>query len=912
MNNQQTTITSYTRVSCNIPVPTSDGFLNYHLIDLLPGSINTQFWRQLIPALNVIFEELPALDISSDSLAKYATDPSNEYEVTHKILENLFLNVRLSLSKNREADTSFRDSTTLSLDNKSQRKTVSNQSTYLARVKSEAGLQAFSFDSEVESSNSPKKLLVPPNSNFTISGETTCDVCTSLARDDIQILVDTIAHLQLLLVQDIISRSRDLEDDESKAYSYALKALEEYIPSTSTSHEELIPEVSSTSGFENVFYCAGAVVRKESSASNLYTSVSLTDCTTEYDAAVKLLNVSSVPYRVSDPPKVFADNRTYLFVSEDESVSAHIRTSSGYRIVTNTTSTYSKDGDPHPPGQIITIYPTTPDNGGAWSFIKIGLRDAIGPLLSVVGISLILSAATLIPAFLIDQLTSLYIPYGNYYSLIFFGLSAIAVLGITYIIQLLQARYLVRFELITDSNLQTMMVDRFLRIKVDEVASFSPGSLQNRIMGISQLRSTITSNLTPILTAYLSVIFNFVYLFVFSWQLSLLVMAAGALLGTATFLAAQQRLVYFKQLTELDGKLLEYTNDSINGIQVLRSTGTTDELLSRFTKVVKPLISAIFNATRLLNRVDTLSGSTTYILYIFLLPFAYHLSHTGDSGGRVLTIGATVSFLTCTQTFLSSFESAIDKTISSYVQVSTYWSRAMDILHLPAEPSRLESTPKSFDGSLTATQLGFIYPSKSNLKNRPVFNGLSFSLTPASTTLVVGPSRSGKTTLLSVLSSLHDTYNGTITASGHDINTMSPRVYRSYISNVPQNLIMKQGSLKSNISSGVSVSSDEITRLLEIFGLNDYIESLPMKLGTVVSPKASSVPVEYKKRLFLLRAALKRSKYIFIDDSFSGLPPSDVQKILNHFTSSGATVLATSSNDTLSNLFDQTISLDKS
>ncbi len=910
MTIQPSSITYYTRVSCNIPVPTSDGTLKYHLLDLLPGSIDSSFWRQLIPTLNIAFEELPALDVAAASLSKYASDPGNEYEVTRKILDNLYLNVRLSLSKSRQADISFRESSTLSVDAPTQRKIISNQSLYLARIESEKGLQAFSINDEVGAVNAPTRLLLPSGSSVTIFGQTSCNILTTLSNDDIQTLVDTIAHLQLLLVQDIISRSRKLEADESKAYSYALQALEEYIPPSLNKSDSTV--LSTTSDFDNVFYCAGAVVRKESQASNLYTSVSLADCTTEYDALVKLLNVSSVPYRISDPPNVFADNRTYLFVNEDESVTAHVRTSYGYRIISNTTTTQARDGEPHPSGQIITIYPITPDNGGPWSFIKTGLRDANGPLLSVVGISLLLSAATLIPAFLIDQLTSLYIPYGNYYSLVFFGVSAIAVLGITYIIQLLQARYLVRFELITDSNLQTMMVDRFLRIKVDEVASYSPGSLQNRIMGISQLRSTITSNLTPILTAYLSVIFNFIYLFVFSWQLSLVVMVAGALLGTATFCAAQQRLVYFKQLTELDGKLLEYTNDSINGIQVLRSTGTTDELLSRFTKVVKPLISAIFNATRLLNRVDTLSGSTTYILYIFLLPFAYHLSHSGDSGGRVLTIGATVSFLTCTQTFLSSFESAIDKSISSFVQVSTYWSRAMDILHLPAEPAHLESTPKNFDGSLSATNLGFVYPSKGNISNRPVFSGLSFELKPATSNLILGSSRSGKTTLLSVLSALHDTYDGTVTASGHDLNTMSPRIYRSFISNVPQNLVMKQGSLKSNISSGVSVSSDEIGSLLETFGLSQFVDSLPMKLGTVVSPKASSIPVQYKKRLFLLRAALKRSKYVFIDDALSGLPSNDIQKVLNYFTSNGATVLATSSNSSLSTYFDQTFSLDKS
>ena len=69
-----------------------------------------------------------------------------------------------------------------------------------------------------------------------------------------------------------------------------------------------------------------------------------------------------------------------------------------------------------------------------------------------------------------------------------------------------------RFEIIADSNLQTMMVDRLLRLRPEMVSTYTVGSMQSRVLGISTLRSTITSNLIPILTAYLSVIFNFVYL----------------------------------------------------------------------------------------------------------------------------------------------------------------------------------------------------------------------------------------------------------------------------------------------------------------------------------------------------------------------------------------------------------------
>jgi ABC-type bacteriocin/lantibiotic exporter with double-glycine peptidase domain len=148
-----------------------------------------------------------------------------------------------------------------------------------------------------------------------------------------------------------------------------------------------------------------------------------------------------------------------------------------------------------------------------------------------------------------------------------------------------------------------------------------------------------------------------------------LVLFAGLVLSISTLIAASQRVKQFKSLTELDGVMLASTNETITGIQELRSFDVTDDFFRNYTFVIRPLVKAIFNATRLNDRVDVLSGSTTYILYLFLFPVAYAIGSDGES----LSTGTIIAFLTCTQTFLTSFQSAIDKTVTSVVKISTDW-----------------------------------------------------------------------------------------------------------------------------------------------------------------------------------------------------------------------------------------------
>ena len=169
------------------------------------------------------------------------------------------------------------------------------------------------------------------------------------------------------------------------------------------------------------------------------------------------------------------------------------------------------------------------------------------------------------------------------------------------------------------------MIDRLLKIDPCDINSFTQGSMQSRVLGLSQLRSIVASNLTPILTALTAVFFNFIYLFVYSWQLSLIVLLSGTILACSTIYGAMQRTKHFKSMTEIDGNLVSLTNDIIGGIADVRSSDTFGDLYNRFTKVSSPLIDAVFNATRMSDRVTVLSNSSLYITYIFLLPTAYYL-----------------------------------------------------------------------------------------------------------------------------------------------------------------------------------------------------------------------------------------------------------------------------------------------
>ena len=880
-----------------------------HLCDLAPGDYSAfPFIKWLAHSSNVTVIALddavnsfPEARISSSSLDNYFTDA----------LTNLYSHT-LSEVIDSPAHT---ESITISPDNRTSSKptVIFNSTTDILYLKStKPSLLPISTHPSVGDLDSLSEyctsIFLPPGFSAEYFGTINITSFAFTENTDIEtfdiIFTSTLAKLAELSCIDSLLRLNDHISDEKKSFNYSLSILEDFLPKNI--QPPIVAPNNIDPAFKNVFVVTGYIIRAESRYSTLFESTSFSECSTEYDALIKLLSVSSISYRQSEPPKFIIDDRSYIFIDEQEKTFASVRTNGGYRFITSDSEHFVADGTTHPSGQIITIYPALPEKFTAFSLLQIAMQESLLPLLLVIGISTLLAGATLIPAFIVQQLTSLYIPYGDNYALIFFGLSSIALLVIAYFIQIIQGRYLVRFEIISDANLQTMIIDRFLRIKPDAISAFSSGSLQSRVLGVSQLRETITSNLTPILTAYISVVFNLLYLFYFSWQLSLIVLIAGLILAVSTLIAAALRVKQFKTLTELDGVMLAATNETITGMQELRAFDVTDDFFRNYTATLRPLIKAIFNSTRLNDRVDVLSGSTTYILYLFLFPIAYSMASDGTS----LSTGTIIAFLTCTQTFLSSFQSAIDKTVVSAVKVLTYWQRALDVLNLSTEPTHAKTTPKVFDGSISVVNLSFSYPPDlltPDIPNKTIINNINFELNPSSSLLLVGPPGCGKTTILSLLSSMHENYTGSIIVSNTPLDKISPRIYRAHISNAPQQLQFQQGSLKSNISSGLSVSDSVISNLLPIFGLDQFIESLPMKMGTVVTPLATSLPIAVKKKLFLLRAAIRSTRYVFLDDSFSGLTFEDSQSIVSYFKSKGVTIVCTSANVELSSLFTKTL-----
>ena len=165
--------------------------------------------------------------------------------------------------------------------------------------------------------------------------------------------------------------------------------------------------------------------------------------------------------------------------------------------------------------------------------------------------------------------------------------------------------------------------------------------------------------------------------------------------------------------------------------------------------------------------------------------------------------------------------------------------------------------------------------------NRPILQGLSFSVPAGSKVAIVGASGAGKSTLARLLYRFYPLTGGQIKIDDQDINNVTLDSLRRAIAIVPQDTVLFNSSIRDNIQYGnPDASATEVDEAIALAHLRGFIDSLPQGDATVVGERGLKVSGGEKQRIAIARAILKKSPILVFDEATSALDSSSEQAIL--------------------------------
>ena len=188
------------------------------------------------------------------------------------------------------------------------------------------------------------------------------------------------------------------------------------------------------------------------------------------------------------------------------------------------------------------------------------------------------------------------------------------------------------------------------------------------------------------------------------------------------------------------------------------------------------------------------------------------------------------------------------------------------------------------EGTVEFKDVCFTYPQRPEVQ---VLKGLSFSVKPGQKVALVGPSGSGKSSVISLLQRFYDPSSGSITIGGKDIKEMDVAVLRSVMGFVGQEPVLFDTTMKANVLYGNPSATDADLERVQRMAKLDFVREDNVHWDTVLGPKGGLLSGGQKQRTAIARALIRNPKILLLDEATSALDSASeqvVQKAIDEAT----------------------------
>ena len=214
------------------------------------------------------------------------------------------------------------------------------------------------------------------------------------------------------------------------------------------------------------------------------------------------------------------------------------------------------------------------------------------------------------------------------------------------------------------------------------------------------------------------------------------------------------------------------------------------------------------------------------------------------------------------------------------------------------------------EGEVNFQGVSYRYPQG----NREAIKDFSLIARPGQIIALVGPSGAGKSTLINLIIGFLRPSSGSISIDGKDLSKFDLRTFRRFISVVPQESVLFEGSVRDNITYGLGmVSEKRVTAALSSASALEFVNELPDGVDTLVGERGARISGGQKQRLAIARALIRDPRILILDEATSSLDSKserEIQKSLDLLMKSRTTFVVAHRLSTVQKA-DQILVLDK-
>jgi len=317
----------------------------------------------------------------------------------------------------------------------------------------------------------------------------------------------------------------------------------------------------------------------------------------------------------------------------------------------------------------------------------------------------------------------------------------------------------------------------------------------------------------------------------------------------------------FKASDESEGRLSTVLQENLSGVRVVRAFARQKYEIDKFDKRNVEYRDLTYKLIRLLAWYWSVSDLLSLMQIIAVTVLGTYWAAKG-----VITLGTLLAFSSYVGMLLWPVRQ-LGRVLTDMGKALVSIERIQEILDEPIEDMETGISATKFEGNIEFENVSFQYED-----NHPILKNVSFKVQKGQTVAILGPTGSGKSTLVSLLLRLYDNQAGTIKIDGVDVKKISKKALRENIGIVLQEPFLFSKSLKDNIGLALKdVQEDVIYKAAHIASVHDVIKSFEDGYDTAVGEKGVTLSGGQKQRVAIARTIIKSKPILIFDDSLSAV-----------------------------------------
>lgn len=411
-------------------------------------------------------------------------------------------------------------------------------------------------------------------------------------------------------------------------------------------------------------------------------------------------------------------------------------------------------------------------------------------------------------------------------------------------------------------NLREHLYDQLQHLPYEYYIKAQTGDIIQRCTSdVDQIRQFLAVQLVEVGRAIFMLTFISSIMFALDVKMTLVSMAIVPLIFGFSYFFYKKVKATFKDADEAEGRMSTILQENLTGVRIVRAFARQDYEIDKFEEKSAEYRDRTYRVIRFMAWYWSLSDLTCMIQIGVVVVVGAIMAAHGH-----LTLGTLVVFTT--------YEGMLLWPVRQMGRILTDWGKTLvsldrvsEILNEPREMALEHETRPEIHGNIVFDKVNFAYQD-----GRQILQNVSFEIKAGETVAILGPTGSGKSTLVHLLARLYDYQEGSIKIDGQEVKDIEKKWLRKHVGLVLQEPFLFARSIKENIGlAQPECQESEILEAAQIAAIHDVILDFENGYETLVGERGVSLSGGQKQRVAIARTLLRNCPILIFDDSLSAV-----------------------------------------